>query len=237
LGTADEQNAKSEGIDPVSAYPTLILPQGITWKYKKSPKFNVIRQDAHSARHPAVATLQYGVIYEFELNWSYLKVKGVTTQNDIRYMQEFYEAMRGSYGLFTFDPGSRNLDDMLVFGDTTQLSNGGSGKTDGVNTTFQLWRSTNIMGGGIYTLCERIQNVTGLYGVTLAGAVQPTNTYVLENFPAQIQFNHVPPAGQDLSWWGTYSYLCQFADDTQDFDEFLYQLWNLDSLKLESIQL
>jgi hypothetical protein len=221
----------------MSSYPTLILPQGISWKFRKTAKFNNIRQDSQSGKHPAMATLQYGVNYEFSLNWSYLKNMGVTTSDDLRYVQEFYEGNRGSFGLFIFDPTTRNLEKLYCVQDTTQLSNGGSGKTDGVNAKFPLWRSTNIMGGGLYTLCERIQNITGLYGISLGGVTQAWGSFTQTNFPASVIFNSVPAAGQDIVWWGSYSYICQFAEDSQDFDEFLYQLWSLDSLKLESIQL
>ena len=223
----------------MSTYPIFSLPMGITWQYKKTARFNNVRQDPQSGRHPAVATVQQGVLYEFELNWNYLKQKGVTTSNDIQYMQEFYEANGGGFGLFQFDPSIRNLEDLSITHDYYQLKNGFCGNGDGVKTSFPMWRSTNALGAPsgsqLATFCERIQNVTGLYGVYVGGVMADWSTFTQTNFPATLTF-HTPPSGA-ISWEGTYSYLCQFAEDTQDFDEFLFQLWELKSLKLETINL
>ena len=219
------------------SFPNLTLPRGLGWNYKKSPKYSTIMQVPQSMRHPAVATLQQGVIYEFELVFNYLKVAGVTTANDVAYLQAFYEALRGGYGWFTFDPSQYNLDTLSVSQDITQIVNGFSGVGDGVTTVFPLWRSTSALGGGSVTFCEMIQNVTGLFGVYVNGVLQSFGSFTQTNFPASITFSVAPPANQVVSWNGTYNYLCRFDEDQLDFNEFMYQLWELKSLRLESINL
>jgi uncharacterized protein (TIGR02217 family) len=219
------------------SFPKLILPKGVTWGYKKSPKYATLEQMPFSMRHPAVANLQISTIWQFELTWNYLKQKGVTTSNDLQYFMEFYEAMRGGFGWFTFDPSQYNFEDLSVTQDYTQLKNGFFGIGDGVTTTFQLWRSTSALGSGNVTLCEMIQNITGLYGVYVNGALVSPSTYTTSNFPATIVFNTAPASGANLAWNGTYSYLCRFLEDTIQFEEFVYQLWTLKSLQLESVNL
>lgn len=218
-------------------FPQLTLPKGFTWGYKKSPKYATIEQMPFSMRHPAVANLQISTIWEFELSWNYLKQNGVTTSNDLQYLTEFYEAMRGGYGWFTFDPSQYNFENLTVTYDYTQLKNGFFGLGDGTTTTFQLWRSTSALGGGNVTLCEMIQNVTAMYGVYVNGTEVASNTYTLGNFPATITFNTAPAQAATLAWSGTYNYLCRFLEDTIQFDEFMYQLWQLKSLQLESVNL
>jgi hypothetical protein len=219
------------------SYPLITLPKGVTFKYTKTPKFNNIKQTPQSGRHPAAATLQQGTLFDFDINWNYLKNNGVTTSNDQQYLQEFYEAIGGGFQFFSFDPSQYNLENLTVTHDFTQLKNGFFGTGNGVQTVFPLWRSTSALGGGNVNLLERIQNVTSMAGIYVNGTLISSGLYTLANFPATVTFTTAPAVNATLAWAGSYNYLCQFAEDTQDFDEFMFQLWSLKSLKLESVAL
>lgn len=392
----------------MSAYPLLVLPKGVAWGYKKSPKFTTTLQTPQSGRGQASATLAQSVIYDIELNWNYLKVDGVTTDNDFAYLLGFYEAMRGSYGRFLFDPSQSDFETLSLDSNLASLANGFSAIAPGMNyllwssdvsnstawtfagsgaaaptfteyepappgdpgnaqefsfpavpegtnysritqtasglavsgntytfsvwmyaavadtitltlgtadglqsstetptlavgwshisitatfsttastslvvsiersgasaaqpstefaiycpmlewasaagtiptltttaaltgqTTFPLYRSSGVLGGGTVTTLEQIQNVTVLGGMYLNGTVVPANQYTTSNFPAQVTFDQPPATGSIVTWAGNYSYLCHFADDTADFEEFMYQLWEMNSLKLETVLL
>jgi hypothetical protein len=218
-------------------FPNLILPTCLGWNFAKRSKFSTILQTPQSMRHPASATLQTSVIYELELTYEFLMNNGLTYSDDVAYLQGFYEACRGSFGWFTFDPSEFNLDVMSVVQGTTALRNGFFAVGDGSTKTFPLWRSTAVFGSGTVTLCELIQKVTLLGGIYRDGALVSSSEYTQTNFPAQVTFTSAPTSGVVLSWAGNYSYLCHFAEDTLDLDEFMYQLWELKSLKLETINL
>jgi len=218
-------------------YPILTLPKGLTFRYQKTPKFNNIKQVPQNARHPAAATVQQGTIFSFDLNFNYLKQNGVTTANDVQYLQEFYEACGGGLQFFEFNPAAYHLEETSVTHDYTQLKSGFFGYGDGVTTTFPLWRSTSALGGGNVTLVERIQNVTAMSGVYINGSLQAFSSFTLANWPATVTFNTAPANGAYLSWAGNYDYLCMFDEDSIDFEEFMFQLWTLKSLKLESVNL
>lgn len=218
-------------------FPNLVLPTCVGWNFDMSSKYSTIRQDPPSALGPASASLQRGVIYELQLTYEFLKNAGLTYTNDLAYVQEFYEAVRGGYGFFTFDPGVFPLRSMFLTQNTTQLSNGFFGIGDGVTKTFQLWRSTSALGAGTVTFCEMIQNVTLLAGIYQGGVLVASGNYTLSNFPSQVTFTTAPPSGAVLSWSGNYSYLCRFSDDTLDVSEFAYQFWELKSLKLQTVNL
>jgi|GEM_PF-6547888 len=220
------------------SFPNLVLPSaGLGWNFAKRSQFSTILQMPQSQRRPASATLQAGVVYELELTFNGLANVGTSYSDDAAYLQEFYEANRGGYGYFTFDPSQYHLANMSVVEDTTKLSNGFFGIGDGVTTVFPLWRSTSAFGGGNVTLCEMIQNVTLMGGVYNNGALVASSGYTLSNFPAEITFDAAPASGAVLSWAGDYSYLCRFADDVLDMNELLYQLWELSSLKLQTVNL
>jgi hypothetical protein len=218
-------------------YPVFTLPKGLSWKYHKLAKFSNISQVPQSGRHPAASTIQNGTIFDFELNWNYLKNNGVTTSNDVQYVQEFYEAVGGGFNWFQFNPAQSNLENLTVTPDTTQLQNGFFGVADGVTTIYPLWRSTSALGGGNITTLEQIQSVTSLSGIYLNGTAVSFSTFTLSNFPSTITFNTPPTLGTVLSWEGSYCYLAQFADDTLDLEEFMFQLWELQQLKLTSVNL
>ena len=219
------------------SYPIITLPKGVTFQYTKTPKFSNIKQVPQSGRHPAAATLQQGTIFEFDLHWNYLKNNGVTTANDQQYLQEFYEAIGGGFQFFEFNPAQYNLESLNVTHDFTQLQNGFFGLGDGVTRTFPLWRSTSALGGGNVTFVERIQNVTALAGVYVNGSAISFGAFSQSNWPATVTFTTAPSDGATLAWEGSYDYLCQFAEDTADFEEFMFQLWKLNSLKMESVNL
>jgi uncharacterized protein (TIGR02217 family) len=216
------------------SYPMLTLPLGVGWNYKKSPKYSTTIQYPRSAIHPAVSSLQHSVVYDIELVFNYLKQNGVTTSDDFQYLEDFYEANRGAYGRFLFDPSQCNFETMAVSSDTTQLKNGFFGVGDGVTTVFPLWRSTTAVAGSL-TRLELIQYVTMMGGVYINGVA--TTAYTLSQCPAQVTFTTAPANGATLSWGGDYAYLCHFAEDTVDFNQFLYEIWELKSCRFETVLL
>jgi hypothetical protein len=390
------------------SYPLITLPAGVTWNYKKTPKYQTIVQTPQSGRGQVRASLQQSPIYEWELIWNYLKVDGVSTANDFQYLHDFYEAMNGSFGAFIFDPSQYDLEQLSVGSNIALMNNGFSGAAPGNNylewstdmtqssawvttgvgasgptylgtsnppsftngifaqdfsfpavpsttgdysvlaqtvtpgialngnsftfsiwayvtaaqtftfylidnpetqgvstqinlvagwqqvsvtwsfsgttstqlqigvkrlagqaavafiglyqpqleigsaigpitqtyatnlpaqTAFQLWRSSAVLGGGLVTLLERIQNVSLLIGIYVNGSIVTGSTYTQSNFPATVTFNSPPAAGSTIVWAGNFNYLVHFAEDSLEFNEMMYQLWECGGCKLESVML
>ncbi len=217
------------------SFPNLVLPTCVGWNYIQRSKFTTITQDAVTGTPPSSITEQQTVVYDLELNYEFFRNPGLTYADDMAYVQGFYEACKGSFGWFTFDPSVLNLQSMSVVHDTTKLRNGFFGVGDSVTTTFPLWRSTAVFGAGQVQELELIQNVSLLGGIYKSGALIPSADYMLTNFPAQVTFAAPPPLGAVLAWEGNYSYLCKFSEDTLEPEEFMYQFWQLRSLKLETL--
>jgi hypothetical protein len=219
------------------SFPNFVLPTCVGWNFVKRSQYSSIIQRPQTMRRPASATMQQSVIYELELTFEFLKNQGITYPDDMGYVQSFYEACRGGFGWFTFDPSVLQLDCMSVVQDPTALRSGFFAMGDGVTTVFPLWRSTAALGDGRVTPVEMIQYVPFQPGIYVDGVLQPAVNYTLNNFPATVTFNNPPPPGVTLSWEGSYSYLCRFAEDSLELEEFAYQLWELKSLRLETINL
>ncbi len=230
------------------SFPNLVLPSaGLGWNFARRSKFSTIVQTPQSMHHPAVATLQKGVIYELELAFNGVANQGTTYADDAQYIQDFFEANRGGYGWFLFDPSQYHLANMTVAqipatGAYPQR-NGYFATGDGATTSFPLWRSGTALSATTLTRLELIQNVTLLTGIYSNGVAVPTADYTVTSLGAPPQggawvtFTTAPASGVILSWAGNYSYLCRFGDDVLDMTELLYQLWDLKSLKLETINL
>jgi hypothetical protein len=124
---------------------------------------------------------------------------------------------------------------MSVSGTVTSQRNGFIGYGDGSTTVFPLWRSTTALGASTVTRLELIQYVTQMNAVYFNG--EATTGYTLSNYPAEITFTSAPLSGEVISWDGSYAYLCHFAEDSVDFNEFMYDLWELKSLKMETVLL
>jgi uncharacterized protein (TIGR02217 family) len=219
------------------SFPLLYLPKGIGWNFVKSPRFATTTQMPQSQSHPAIYTMQTSVVYDFELVFNYLKNVGVSFDDDAEYLMAFYEACLGGYGYFRFDPAVNNFLNTTVSDDPTTLKNGFSGLGDGATTVFPLWRSTYALGNGSYTGVERIQFVNNLTGIYVNGVLISPTAYVLSQYPATVTFTTPPALGLPVCWAGAYQFLCKFAEDTLDFNNFSYQLWEAKSIKLESILL
>jgi hypothetical protein len=214
------------------SFPNLVLPTCVGWDFAKRSKFSTILQTPQSMRHPVSATLQTSVIYELELSYEFLKNAGRTYADDMRYVQDFYEACRGGYGWFTFDPSQYWLDVMSVeqipSSGAYPQRNGFFAVGDGVTTAFPLWRSGTPFGPTTLTQLELIQNVTLLDGIYSNGTLISSSTYALANLGAPphggawVTFNTAPASGVVLSWAGNYSYLCRFSEDELDTNEFMY---------------
>lgn len=223
------------------SYSQIALPMGFGWNFKQTQKFLTTKQKPQSGRGAVAASNQAGVLYDLELVFNYLKAQRISGTGsvvlDYAYLRDFYEAMQGSYGRFIFDPSVYGLANLTVTQDTTQLQNGFCGIGNGTQTVFPMWRSTSVLGGGVVTQLERIQNVSLLSGVYVNGTEQELSAFTQTNFPAQITFNTAPAENAVVSWAGNYNYLCSFSEDSNEINEFMYQLYELKSLTLETINL
>jgi hypothetical protein len=228
------------------SFPNLVLPNCVGWSYDVESRFSTIAQRPKSQGHVASATLQQSVVYGLDLTYEFLGNTGITYADDMTYVQAFYEACKGGFGWFTWDPSvlgsaAGKLYNMSVAhvpaAPPFPLRNGFFAIGDGATKTFPLWRSTSVFGSGTLQTLELIQNVTLLAGVYSNGTLVSPAGYSQTNFPAQITFTAAPAAGVVLSWEGNYSYLCRFAEDTLGLSEFMYQLWELKALKLETVLL
>ena len=66
------------------------------------------------------------------------------------------------------------------------------------------------------------------------GVLQSPAGYTVDDENGKVTFTTPPPAGQSITTDFTYRFRVRFADDTAEFENFMYQLWQLKQIKLQS---
>ena len=157
-------------------------------------------------------------LYEIELTYDFLRSDAVN--QELQQIMGFFEAMQGQTQPFWLQPpGLSALQNQLV------------GVGDGVTTSFPMQRTT----GGF---TEPLAGVAGLAAVRVAGAPLPSGGWTLSaGFEPVLTLSAPPASGAQIAVDGIALWLCRFADDTLDLEQFAYQLFELKSLKLVTVKL
>jgi uncharacterized protein (TIGR02217 family) len=196
------------------------LSPGLTWSVHVAPKFNTRVAGHVSGREIRTAWQQYA-IYDFTLSFDVLN--GDAAQ-EIQTLMGFFLARQGQYDTFLLDLGAvtQNSADSYV-------TLGAQGVGDDVSTVFPLMRTVGEASepvGYVFT--------ADLADVYVAGVLQDPMSYSYAT-PNILTFNTAPMSGSQIIASFRYYFVCRFAADAQDFEEFMANLWTLHELKLTSV--
>jgi hypothetical protein len=200
------------------ALPTLA---GLSWSRHKKPGFSTRVASHVSGREVRVALMEYP-LYEFEAVYSGLA--STTTpafaglgSSSLQSLMGFFLQLQGQFGTFLYtDP-----DDNAVTGQAFATGNG-------TTTSFTMMRS---LGGFL----EPVGWVTSIANVYLNGVAQSGSAYSLAT-PNTLNFTAAPGNTVVVSANFSYAFNCRFLDDQMDFEEFMSNLWKLESMKFRSIK-
>ena len=208
------------GSSPTVSTEKFPLSAGLTWSVHVAPKFKTRVADHVSGREIRTAWQQYA-LYDFTLTFDFLR--GDSTQ-EIQTLQGFFMARQGQYDTFLLDLGAvtQNTAD-------SHVTMGAQGTGDGVTTIFTLMRAVG-------EAAEPVGYVFGadLSAVYVAGTLQDPASYSFSS-PNTLTFNTAPASGSQITASFRYYFVCRFAADTQDFEEFMANLWTLHELKLVTV--
>lgn len=245
----------------MATLPTLPLPIGVTWDARRSPRFSTVTQYPVSGASPLSFSTAPYPSYEWELSWDRLRDQGLWPESedtpagvnssselkpDLFALEDFFLAMNGSNGRFIYDPAANAipLQDTYVNPVISgTLVNGYSATTNGSQEVFQLYRTSKVTGELIpveaIDALSVISSATGLnpFALYLNGALVNPTLYTVSQYPLKVTFGTAPMAGQALSWNGNYAYVAKFQEDKIDFNQFVLNLYDLQSLKLEQVPL
>ena len=208
------------GSPPIVSTERFPLPPGLAWSVHVAPKFKTRVASHVSGREIRTAWQQYAI---YDLTLTFEVLRGDANQ-EIQALMGFFLARQGQYDTFLLDLGAvtRNAADDTV-------TQGQLGVGDGTSTVFTLVR---VVGEAV----EPVGYVfpADLASVVVAGVLQDPASYAFVP-PNTLTFNTAPASGSQVTASFRYYFVCRFAADTQDFEEFMANLWSLHELKLTTV--
>lgn len=188
-----------------AVFPTL---PGLSWNVARTPEFNTKTFRAVSGKEVRAAFMAYP-LWNYSLSFEFLRKGGGFSELD--QLAGFFLARQGSFDSFLYsDPDFNSVTDQNI------------GTGDGVTTQFQLLRSTS-------GFIEPVQNVNVL--TNIKDNATPTTAYTI-NSTGLVTFTSAPASGHALTWTGTYYNRCRFLQDMAEFNQFMYGLHELKTLKM-----
>lgn len=205
---------------------TAIFPAlpGLAWSVSKSPRFSTRIQRAVNGRELRILdqpvptwtwTLTYSLLRD---KWDARAAGGPGTGYDeLRALAGFFLQQQGALLPFLFD-------------DPTDDAAAGQpiGTGDASTAAFQLVRT---MAG----FAEPITAPNTVAAIYFNGVRQSPANYTVNGGNGIVTFAAPPPSGQSISADFTYWFRVRFASDTAEFENFMYQLWQLKQIKLQSV--
>lgn len=200
--------------------PLLPTLAGLSWSRHKKPSFNTRIASHASGREVRVALMQYP-LYEFESVYG-----GLTSSaslfaglggSSLQALMGFFLQLAGQFGTFLYvDPTDNAITGQVI------------GLGDGSTTAFMMVRA---LGGFV----EPVSWVISIANVYFNGVAQPGAAYSFTP-PNTLNFTTAPGAGVDISADFSFAFNCRFLDDHMDFEEFMSNLWKLESMKFRSVK-
>jgi uncharacterized protein (TIGR02217 family) len=203
----------------------LVFPAlaGLAWSVTKAPTFQTRIQRAVSGRE--LRALDYpSPLWQFTLVFAFLRDNPEAGFDELRTLMGFYLSCQGAFGTFLFqDPSDFQITDEYL------------GTGDSSTSIFQLQRTmgTALPGGGFAEPIVAPNSVNAIY---FNGITQNASTYSVDPNTGLVTFATPPATGlvitADFSYW----FRCRFVDDSYDFENFMYRLWQLKKLTFISVR-
>jgi len=198
------------------SFPTLA---GLGWSVHKKPVFSTLVA-SHVSGREVRDTLYRNPIWQFELTFDALSSSSVSYPgagaNSLQTLMGFFLQMQGQFGTFLYaDPTDNTATNVsFVTG-------------DGTTATFTFSR---FLGAFL----EPVGWVTGVSNVFLNGVNQPSGWAL--STPNSLVFASAPGPGVSIAATFAYAFECRFDSDDQDFEEFMLNLWQVESIKFRSLR-
>ena len=198
------------------SFPTL---PGQGWSVHKKPTFSTIVASHVSGREVRDPLWQYP-IWEFELTFDGLASDSTSWPSlgaqSLQGLMGLFLQCQGQWGTFLYvDPTDNAVVDQ------------GFGFGDGSTKTFTMART---LGGFI----EPVGWVTALINVKVNGTLVSSGVSLAT--PNSLVFTTAPASGAIVTASFSYAFLCRFLDDSEDFEQFMQNLWAIKSVKFRSVR-
>jgi hypothetical protein len=193
-------------------FPSLMT---LGWSVNINAKFDTLLAQHVSGRE--TRTQQFANPY-FDIELTYEVLRSAGTLAELQAIAGFFEQMSGQDEPFWVSaPGLSAVAGQQI------------GIGDGTTTVFPLVASIGSYSGPVY-------GTSGVSAAYLNGVLQPSGWSVSSGYLPAITFTSPPGVGVAITGDFGILWLCRFAEDVQDFEEFMTMLWTLRTARLMTVR-
>ena len=218
----DWSNGLRQALPPVAptppptagTYQTFPAIATLGWSVHVKPRFSTMLAEHVSGR--SSRGLRYASANR-DIELTYEVLRSDALNHELQTIAGFFEQMSGADTPFWFAPPGLST----VIGQAL-------GTGDGATTAFPL-----VQTFGAYS--EAVKGTSGVSAVYLNG-VSVGGWTVSAGYNPVVTFSAAPGAGLAISADFGMLWLCRFAEDVQDLEEFMAMLWTLRTLRLSTVR-
>ncbi|EHU1297238.1 DUF2460 domain-containing protein [Acinetobacter baumannii] len=195
---------------------------GLEWDLTKTPMFNTKIMQSVNGRELRAS---YQAVPKYQISMSFAFLRESKGRNELQQLEGFFLERRGSFDSFLFKMPEDNEFQCTFVG-------------DGVQTSFQLYKQINTTQIPLqHTQAEQSEDPL-MWSENASKPMwsDPESQMWLLQFGITtnglLQMPIPLAAGESITISGTYYYRCRFADDEQQYTNFMSKLWKAGKVEM-----
>ncbi|MDQ9842293.1 DUF2460 domain-containing protein [Acinetobacter baumannii] len=195
---------------------------GLEWDLTKTPMFNTKIMQSVNGRELRAS---YQAVPKYQISMSFAFLRESKGRNELQQLEGFFLERRGSFDSFLFKMPEDNEFQCTFVG-------------DGVQTSFQFYKQINTTQIPLqHTQAEQSEDPL-MWSENASKPMwsDPESQMWLLQFGITtnglLQMPIPLAAGESITISGTYYYRCRFADDEQQYTNFMSKLWKAGKVEM-----
>ncbi|MDU4061175.1 MAG: DUF2460 domain-containing protein [Acinetobacter baumannii] len=195
---------------------------GLEWDLTKTPMFNTKIMQSVNGRELRAS---YQAVPKYQISMSFAFLRESKGRNELQQLEGFFLERRGSFDSFLFKMPEDNEFQCTFVG-------------DGVQTSFQLYKQINTTQIPLqHTQAEQSEDplMWSENASKLMWSDPESQMWLLQfgiTTNGLLQMSIPLAAGESITITGTYYYRCRFADDEQQYTNFMSKLWKAEKVEM-----
>jgi uncharacterized protein (TIGR02217 family) len=191
--------------------------KGLTFNNTRTPVWSTITHRSVSGKQQRASLWSYPV-WRYKLSYEILRAD--TAHQELQTLVGFFLEHRGSWDSWLYEDPSDNT----VTGQPIGTGNG-------VTAQFQLVRTYGANGN---TFAEPMTAINGAPTIYVAGVEVDPADYTISD-AGLVTFDTAPASGAITADF-SYYFRCHFTTDELEFNQFMYQLWEAQTVEFETLK-
>jgi uncharacterized protein (TIGR02217 family) len=197
-------------------FPVLL---GIKFDNKRTPVWSTKTHKSVSGKQQRAAMWSYPV-WKYSLSYEVLRAD--TAHQELQTLVGFFLEHQGAFDSWLYSDPSDNT----VVGQSIGIGNGST-------TAFQLVRTYGANGN---TFAEPMTAINGTPVIKVSGVTKTAGVDYTINSTGLVTFTSAPASSAPITADFSYYFRCHFTADELEFNQFMYQLWEAQTVEFETLK-